>query len=558
MAIAKVSAAQIVQTYTTGTLLLADGWNTTEIVRLANGRIAMSWGTAVGSGTENLNTSTLDSAGLNRSPAVVAESIASSAHHERVQLLALSNGNFMTAWSAAPDTASSLLAGDAFARAFSTYGAAIANKFALSTSTAGSESLSSLTRLGNGNVLSVWSDSRATSEAAYSTSITGRLMSATGTAQPAEFVINSSTSRFNFAPDAATLGDGRAIVVWASGRQGEAGMVTEGLKGRIVTAQGAVAAQDFHVDSITPGGAYDANAIEILSLGSGGFVVAWKEASSLGEQVHFQRFAAGGTKQGGELILDTAWGTSHISHLFATELAHGGFAVGWGVQSGTANTQYVRQFTFDGNAIGGKETLNTLAGSTGLTRIDDLELMADGRIIAIGTKGANAVATQIFDFGAKDIKGTSLSDTLFGHEAVNDRFVSGTGNDKLYGLSGNDFFDSGTGYDTMTGGAGSDTFLFNVAAANRKSIPDYAPAYDKIQLENAIFKAVGASAVSLGWTKFAATTTGTARDADDYILYNTKTGTLAYDPDGSGPTGATIFAVLGTKPYMSANEFQII
>ena len=35
---------------------------------------------------------------------------------------------------------------------------------------------------------------------------------------------------------------------------------------------------------------------EILALGSGGFVVAWKETSSVGEQVRFQRFAAGGGK----------------------------------------------------------------------------------------------------------------------------------------------------------------------------------------------------------------------------------------------------------------------
>ncbi len=557
MAITKITAAQVVQTYTTGTLLHADGWNTTEAVRLANGRMALSWGASVGSSSETFNTATLDSAGLNRSPVVIADSISSASHHQRAQLVALSNGNFMATWSTAPDTPSSLLSGDAFAHTFSTYGAA-AGKYALSTSTAGSESLSSLTRLGNGSLLSVWSDSRTTTETAYATSITGRLISATGTAQPAEFVINSSSSRYNFAPDAATLGDGRAIVVWASGRQGEAGMVTEGLKGRIVTAQGAVAAQDFHVDTITPGGSYDPDMIEILALASGGFVVAWKQTSSLGEQVHFQRFAAGGAKQGGELILETAWGTKHVSHMFATELANGGFAIGWGVQEGTKNTQYVRQYTFDGNAIGVKDTLNSLAGSTGLTRVDDLELMADGRIMAVGTRGANSIATQIFDFGAKEIRGTSLSDTLFGRDAVNDRFISGTGNDKLYGLTGNDFFDSGAGQDTVMGGAGSDTFLFNVVPGNRDTILDYAPAYDKIQLENAVFKALGAAAVSLHWTQFAATATGTARDSNDHILYNTKTGALAYDPDGSGPASAQIFALLTTKPYMSAYEFQVI
>ena len=67
MAITKITAAQVVQTYTTGTLLDAEGWNTTEIVRLANGRMALSWSTSVGSTSESLNTATLDSVGLNRS-----------------------------------------------------------------------------------------------------------------------------------------------------------------------------------------------------------------------------------------------------------------------------------------------------------------------------------------------------------------------------------------------------------------------------------------------------------------------------------------------------------
>ena len=558
MAIVKVTAAQIVQTYSTGTALLADGWNTSEILRLENGRLALSWGTAVGSTSEVLNISTLDSAGLNRSPVVAADSVSSASHVALSRLVALGKGNFMTTWSTAPDTTVSQIAGDAFARTCSTYGAALVDKYALSTSTAGTEAASSMTRLGNGSVLSVWSDSRATTEATYATSIMGRLISATGAAQATEFVLNTSSSRFNFGPDAGTLGDGRAIVVWAAGREGASGMVTEGLKGRIVTGGGVAAGTDFHVDTITAGGAYDPGMTDILALGNGGFAVVWKETNSVGDQVHFQRFAAGGGKQGGEIVISTAWGTEHVSHVFATELANGGFAVGWGVQNGAANTQYVRQYTMAGAEIGAKASLNALAGSTGLTRIDDMEMLSDGRIVAFGTKGANAVGTQIFNFGTTDLKGTTLNDTLFGHNSVNDRIASGTGSDKLYGLSGNDFFDSGVGNDTMMGGAGNDTFLFNTALGNRDTILDYTPANDQIQLENAIFKALGTTTGTLPWIKFLATTNGVAKDRDDHILYNTKTGTLAYDPDGNGSASATVFAVLSNKPYISAIEFHII
>lgn len=558
MAITKVTAAQTVQTYTTGTTLQVEGWNTSELLRLENGRMALSWGTLSGSTSEVLNVATLDSAGLNRSPVISADSLASSAHHGRAQLVGLANGNFMTTWNTGPDTATSLLSGDAFARTFSTYGAALASKYALSTSTGGSESLSSMTRLGGGSVLSVWSDSRSSTEAAFSTSIAGRLIGPTGAAVSTEFVINSTSSRYNFGPDAATLGDGRAVVVWASGKEGTSGMVTEGLKGRFVTDKGAVSAADFNVDVITSGGSYDPAMTEILALGNGGFVVAWKETSSIGDQVRFQRFSATGAKQGGEITLETAWGSKHVSHMFATELGNGGFAIGWGVQDGTVNTQYVRQYTMAGAETGTKASLNSLAGSTGLTRIDDLELMSDGRILAFGTKGASAIATQVFNFGTSHITGSSINDTLYGHNSVNDRLVGASGSDKLYGLSGNDFFDSGVGNDTMTGGLGNDTFLINAPLGNRDTILDYTPANDQMQIENAIFKALGTATGTLSWTKFQANATGIAKDPDDRILYNTKTGTISYDPDGSGSGSATVFAVLANKPYISAIEFQII
>lgn len=57
---------------------------------------------------------------------------------------------------------------------------------------------------------------------------------------------------------------------------------------------------------------------------------------------------------------------------------------------------------------------------------------------------------------------------------------------------------------------------------------------------------------------FRASTTGTATDNNDYILYNTTTGALLYDADGSGSGVATQFATLTTQPTITANDFAVV
>ncbi|MDD4949229.1 hypothetical protein, partial [Sulfuricurvum sp.] len=55
-----------------------------------------------------------------------------------------------------------------------------------------------------------------------------------------------------------------------------------------------------------------------------------------------------------------------------------------------------------------------------------------------------------------------------------------------------------------------------------------------------------------------ANATGTATDANDYILYNTTTGTLSYDADGNGATVAVQFATLTGHPAVTTTDFVIV
>ena len=90
---------------------------------------------------------------------------------------------------------------------------------------------------------------------------------------------------------------------------------------------------------------------------------------------------------------------------------------------------------------------------------------------------------------------------------------------------------------------------------NVDTVTDWAVG-DSIQLENAIFTRLTTTGV-LASTRFAANANGHAMDANDHVVYNTTTGALSYDADGSGAGAAVQFATLVGIPTLSAADFTI-
>ncbi|CAN5449925.1 hypothetical protein BH10PSE7_BH10PSE7_07950 [soil metagenome] len=182
----------------------------------------------------------------------------------------------------------------------------------------------------------------------------------------------------------------------------------------------------------------------------------------------------------------------------------------------------------------------------------------------------------------ENLEGSSFGDQLYGDNLANaiggnhylgtvsgnDTISGRGGNDALRGFDGNDILDGGTGNDTlsggfgndtMTGGAGGDQFIFNSAlsaANNVDRINAFAHGTDRIQLENAIFK--GLAGGTLSSSAFFASAAGTAHDFTDRIIYNTATGALTYDANGSKAGGATTFADLAAHLHLTVADFLVI
>jgi parallel beta-helix repeat protein len=178
--------------------------------------------------------------------------------------------------------------------------------------------------------------------------------------------------------------------------------------------------------------------------------------------------------------------------------------------------------------------------------------------------------------GNDKVYGDSGDDWLYG-DSGNDKVYGGSGFDRIYGSSGHDTVDGGSGNDLIDGGsgndilygrAGSDTFVFKSRlgspSTDRKvsfdTIKDFNVTFDSLWLDNAVFRKLGSGTSSdpkqLNKEFFV---TGTkAREKDDYLIYNKKTGVLSYDADGSGSKEAVEFAQLSKKLKLTYKDFFVI
>jgi Ca2+-binding RTX toxin-like protein len=174
--------------------------------------------------------------------------------------------------------------------------------------------------------------------------------------------------------------------------------------------------------------------------------------------------------------------------------------------------------------------------------------IADGR-------GGTDLVSSIEMYG---ISGTAFDDHLTG-SALADQIDAGNGNDYIDGGAGDDpYLSGGAGNDTIVGGSGSDHFVFAApldAATNVDDISDFAVAEDFIWLKAEFFANVGATGtLSAGALAYGSSAT----EADDRVLYDSSTGRLYYDADGSGSeSSAVLFAVVTAGTDLWAGNFEV-
>jgi hypothetical protein len=234
--------------------------------------------------------------------------------------------------------------------------------------------------------------------------------------------------------------------------------------------------------------------------------------------------------------------------------------------------RYVETLTLSGTAninATGNDLANTLNGNTGNNVLDGkggVDTMSGGlgddtyyvddsndNVVETSTTGGN---DAVFSSVTYNLKGRYVETlTLTGTADIN-----ATGNNSintLVGNSGANILDGQGGNDTLTGGGGADIFAFDTALSattNVDTITDFSVGTDLIQLDKAIFTALGADG-ALAASAFGLGTSATT--SSQRILYNSATGDIFYDKDGTGSAAAVKFAHVAVGTALTASSFSI-
>ena len=160
--------------------------------------------------------------------------------------------------------------------------------------------------------------------------------------------------------------------------------------------------------------------------------------------------------------------------------------------------------------------------------------------------------------GVEAVAGSNFDDVLRGDGGIN-KLEGRGGADLLAGGDGNDVVVGGAGKDILNGGAGNDRFDYLALSDGGDTIRDFRNATgnnDALRFDGDVFGGLAKGALAA--KHFVANATGVAATIDQHFIYETDTGILRYDANGSAAGGVTVIATLTGAPGLSAGDFSII
>ena len=194
---------------------------------------------------------------------------------------------------------------------------------------------------------------------------------------------------------------------------------------------------------------------------------------------------------------------------------------------------------------------SALKGAAGFNEQYYLNTYADAKAAVAGPKFATGLEHYLEVGKKKGYFGFAVDTHIFGSDK----------NDTIKAREGEERLDGGLGKDKLTGKAGADEFVFStrLGPTNVDTITDFKPGQgDMIGLDSDIFRKIGAALTEKEF--YAASGATKAHDRSDRIVYDTKSGKLFYDADGSKKGGhdAIHFATLSNKAAIDVGDFAIV
>lgn len=225
---------------------------------------------------------------------------------------------------------------------------------------------------------------------------------------------------------------------------------------------------------------------------------------------------------------------------------------------GLGNDTYIVDSSNDSVMEASNAGTDTVKSSVDWVLGDNLEhltLTGDSATVGTGNALGNTITASKVD---STLFGLDGNDKLVGNVG-NDWLHGGVGIDTLTGSGGNDTLVGGTGNDVLTGGVGADVFVLNAPGQGVDKLNDFTSGEDVLQISASVFGGdlvagtpITADQILIG------SGTVTPSSASQRFIYNTSTGALFFDADGTGSGfGTTQVAVLTSKPLVDGNSFAV-
>jgi hypothetical protein len=259
-------------------------------------------------------------------------------------------GDFVVAWSSGDQDGSGT---GVYAQRYNAAGAAQGAEFKVNTYTTNNQSEVSVAMDSAGDFVVAW---QSNGQDGSSYGIYAQRYSAAGTAQGAEFKVNTFTPGTQRFPTVAMDSAGDFVVAWESFFQDGSAY---GIYAQRYNAAGAAQGSEFKVNTYTT----DFQTSAAVAMDSAGdFVVAWQSfgQDGSGDGTYAQRYNAAGAAQGAEFKVNT-YTTNHQDLPSVAMDSAGDFVVAWQsyLQDGSLDGIYAQRYNPAGAAQGPEFKVNT-------------------------------------------------------------------------------------------------------------------------------------------------------------------------------------------------------
>ncbi|MBR1121079.1 VCBS repeat-containing protein [Bradyrhizobium lablabi] len=501
-----------------------------QITALSNGGFVVTWTDLGGVGGDSSNSAgraQVFTAGGTKVGSEILVNTATVTDQSGAQITALSDGGFVVTWAdlnrvggAAGDSSSWAVKAQVFAAG----GTKVGSEILVNTATAGRQDFQQITALSDGGFVVTWNDlSQGVGGAGGDTdlyAVKAQVFAAGGTKVGSEILVNTATASAQINPQITALSNGGFVVTWDDFSQGVGGAGGDSsnyaVKAQIFAAGGTKVGSEILVNSATTS---TQSTSQITALSNGGFVVTWQDFSQgvggaggdiSGYAVKAQVFAAGGTKVGSEILVNTATaGDQDVLQI--TALSNGGFVVTWqddslgvdgAVGDGSSTAVKAQVFAAGGTKVGSEILVNTATAndqsgqqitalSNGGFILTWTDLSAGGGG-ASGDSSGSAVKAQVFTAAGTKVGSEFLVNTA----TANNQSAA-----QITALSNGGFVVTWDDDSQGVGGAGGDTILSavkaQVFALNQAPVNDVPGAQSVAANTNLVFNAAGGNAVSI-------------------------------------------------------------